>query len=298
VHEYNTSRFRHDTRVRMTHSKPTRTGSQWLGVALVALVVVATARAQSEASPAAQPIPATRTPQTFAPELVDSGRIRFAADCGFCDGRDAAGGTLGSDLTRSELVADDVGGDRIGQVVRTGRVDAGMPSFATIDAADLAAIVAFIHDQKAQAEAATGGRRSVELADLATGDAEMGQRYFQANCSRCHSAGGDLAGIATRLEGLALLRRMLYPGSEGPRSAPTPPSVSVSTPSGERVSGALAYRDEFTIALVDAAGRYRSWPTQLVDFEVDDPLEAHVEQLARYTDTDMHNVLAFLHTLR
>jgi cytochrome c oxidase cbb3-type subunit 3 len=35
-----------------------------------------------------------------------------------------------------------------------------------------------------------------------------------------------------------------------------------------------------------------------VKFIVDDPLQAHVEQLGKYTDADMHNVLAYLQTLR
>lgn len=271
-------------------------------VAVVAAVAAPAAVAQpsNEASPAARPVPATITPQTFAPEVIDAGRVRFASECGFCHGRDAAGGAGGSDLTRSELVAADVGGNRIGSVVRNGRVDAGMPAFTTLAADDLTAIVAFIHDQKTRAESATGGRRSVEVADLQSGSRRAGRRYFAVNCTGCHSASGDLAGIGSRLEGLPLLRRMLYPGSEGRGAAPAParPIVTVSSARGETVSGALAYRDEFTIALTDAEGRYRSWSTRLVTFEVDDPLEAHVEQLARYTDEDMHDVLAYLHSLR
>jgi cytochrome c oxidase cbb3-type subunit 3 len=76
------------------------------------------------------------------------------------------------------------------------------------------------------------------------------------------------------------------------------PKVIVKTASGEVVSGALTYRDEFTIAITDASGWHRSWPTRLVTFTVDDPLQAHVEQLGKYTDADMHNVLAYLQTLK
>ena len=63
-------------------------------------------------------------------------------------------------------------------------------------------------------------------------------------------------------------------------------------------AGALAYRDEFTIALTDASGAYRAFPAHQVTFTVDDPLQAHAEQLGKYTDDDMHNVLAYLQTLR
>ena len=74
--------------------------------------------------------------------------------------------------------------------------------------------------------------------------------------------------------------------------------MTVTLATGQSVTGKLAYRDEFTIALTDASGWYRSWPTSQVKFSVDDPLQAHVEQLGKYTDDDMHDVLAYLQTLR
>ena len=74
--------------------------------------------------------------------------------------------------------------------------------------------------------------------------------------------------------------------------------MTVTLPSARWSSGVVAYRDEFTIALTDPNGWYRSWPTSQVKFTVDDPLQAHVEQLGKYTDGDMHDVLAYLQTLR
>src|SRR6478735_12684335 len=144
-------------------------------------------------------------------DLVESGRKHFATDCGFCHGRDATGGSKGADLTRSELVGRDVGGNLIGEAIRLGRTDKGMPAFASLGKDELIALTAFIHSQKQLVESANGGRRSVEPEDLAGGRVEAGLRYFQSNCQRCHSATGDLAGIGSRLEGLPLLRRMLGP---------------------------------------------------------------------------------------
>ena len=50
--------------------------------------------------------------------------------------------------------------------------------------------------------------------------------------------------------------------------------------------------------LTDADGWYRAWPAGRVKFIVNDPLQAHVDQLGKYTDGDMHDVLAYLQTLR
>ena len=243
---------------------------------------------------ASQQPPPTATPQSYAPALIQAGQSVFASQCGFCHGRDAAGGETGPDLTRSALVAADVRGDRIGPLVRTGRVDRGMPA-VSLSSADLDAVVAFIHDQKMRAESLEGLRRSVDAADLRTGDADAGRRYFNGagGCSQCHSPTGDLAGVADRRQGLALLQRMLYPEGRAAANA----RANVTLPSGETVTGRLVHRDEFTIALVDASGEYRSWPAQTVTATFDNPLDAHGRQLAKYTDGDMHDVLAYLQTL-
>ncbi len=241
--------------------------------------------------------PPTVTPQSYPADQVEEGRAVFGSRCGFCHGRDAGGGESGPDLTRSALVAEDIRGDRIAPLVRAGRPDRGMPSFSLADA-DLAAMVAFVHDQKTRAEAREGGRRAVDAADLRTGNAEAGRRFFDGagGCVRCHSATGDLAGVATRLDGLTLLQRMLYPS---PRPGqPGRARATVVLPGGQTVSGTLAFRDEFTIALIDASGAYRSWPASAVKADVDNPLDAHSKLLATYTDEQMHDVLAYLQTLR
>lgn len=253
-----------------------------------------------QASPASQKPPQTVTAQTYPPELVQRGQGLFTANCGFCHGRDAMGGETGPDLTRSTLVAEDVRGDKIAPLVRTGRIEKGMPPVNLPDA-DIAAIVAFIHDTKAKADSLEGNRRTVEVADLQTGNAQAGQQYFNGpgGCAKCHSPTGDFAGLANRLQGLQLFQRMLYPGARGRGGAPpTLPVATIRLPSGESVSGKVAYRDEFTIAITDAAGYYRSWPTSRVKVTIADPLEAHAAQLGKYTNDDMHNVLAYLQSLK
>src|SRR5947208_6268280 len=110
-------------------------------------VVMAQTPRNPTQSPASQPRPKTATLQAYSIEQIQAGELRFRSQCGFCHGRDAAGGETGPDLTRSRLVAEDVRGDKIGVVVRKGVPEKGMPAFDLSDT-DVAGIVAFIHEQK------------------------------------------------------------------------------------------------------------------------------------------------------
>jgi len=260
-----------------------------LRVTLVLLVATSFVSAQA-AKPSTRKAAAPAPPPSAAAER---GKSLFARDCAFCHGRDAAGGETGPDLTRSRLVVRDVEGDKIRAVVQNGRPEKGMPPFPKLPPAQVNDLIAFIRHQIFEANAKPGGRRGVDVKDLQTGNADAGKVYFNGpgRCASCHSPAGDLAGIATRYVGLELEKRMLYPVDAKAK-------VTLTTASGEKVSGTLAYQDEFHIALTTADGWYRSWPVHLVKFEIDDPAHAHVEQFEKYSDSDIHNLMAYLQTLK
>src|SRR5260221_7299155 len=155
-------------------------------------------------------------------EQIQAGKTLFAAQCSFCHGRDAGGGEGGPDLIASVLVEQDVQGEKIGAVVRNGRLDRGMPAFTNVDEQQLAAIVAFIHDRKAKAK--EGRRRTVDVTDLQTGNAEAGLRYFNGAGGGAKSPFpiGRLPGLVGKLQGLELLERMLYPEERRPLVPPGP----------------------------------------------------------------------------
>jgi cytochrome c oxidase cbb3-type subunit 3 len=225
-------------------------------------------------------------------ELVESGKTLFQQQCGFCHGRDAGGGETGPSLVDSELVKNDKTGTGIASVVHNGRPEKGMPKFDLSDTA-MAGVVAFIYSQQA-ASATNGKRRGVLPADLQTGNAALGKQYFEGpgRCSTCHSPTNDLAHVGTRLVGLKLEQRMLYPERIKAKA-------TVTLPGGKSFSGEVAYNDEFTIALRDGDGRYRSWPkTKSLKVQIDAPAEAHAELLSKYTDGDIHNLMAYLQTLK
>jgi len=238
-----------------------------------------------------QPAPGT-SHDTALTGLSAAGEALFQQNCSFCHGRDAQGGETGPDLTESRLVRRDRTGDEIAKVIHEGRPDNKMPAF-NFNPQETRSIIAFIRMREAEAVARPGGRRGVSVADLQTGNAEAGKRYFDGagGCTKCHSASGDLAGIASRYEGLELEERMLYPADAKSR-------VTVTLASGEKVSGVLAYRDEFTVALRDAHGVYHSWRADRVHFTVDAPVEGHVDLFSKYSDADIHNLMAYMQTLR
>ncbi len=240
----------------------------------------------------AQTRPATPASQSGSPAVVERGKALFSQNCAFCHGRDGGGGETGPDLMDSDLVASDVGGSKIGAVVRNGRPEKGMPAFR-LPPQQITELAAFLHAQKQKFEAHPGGRRGVSVSDLQTGNVEAGRQYFNGTgtCSTCHSPTGDLAGVARRYKGLELEKRMLYP-----RDAPA--TVAVTLPSGQTVSGKLAFQDEFTIGLTDESGWYQSWPAGSIKYTINAPAEAHVELLGKYRDDDVHNLMAYLQTLR
>lgn len=229
--------------------------------------------------------------QIYPPAQIDAGQNLFLEKCAFCHGKDTGGGEDGPDLTRSKLVGEDKGGDKLGPVIRNGRPATGMPSF-TVSDSELAALTAFIHHTRSIAESQNGQRRGVDTSGLRTGNVEAGKQYFNGTgkCASCHSPTGDLAGVAKRNDGLRLFQRLMYP--RGAKS-----TMTVTLASGQTVTGTTAYQDEFTVALRDAEGRYRAWPASKVKVKVDAPADAHVELLSKYTDTDIHNLMAFLLTL-
>ncbi len=237
--------------------------------------------------------PTAALPATGAvhePTLAEKGGPIYQQNCAFCHGRDAAGGESGPDLTRSLVVRADMGGDKIGEVLRNGRLPK-MPAFRFADA-EVASIAAFVHGQATAATAKGGKRRGVDVSDLQTGNVAAGKAYFEVagGCAKCHSATGDLAGIASRYEGLQLEMRMLYP-----RNVKSKVTV---TAAGTTYVGTLVYQDEFLLGMKDADGTYRSWSTGEIKFAVDSPVNAHVEQFPKYTDADIHNLMAYIQTLK
>ena len=227
---------------------------------------------------------------------VERGRKQFAESCGFCHGPDATG-ARGPDLVRSPLVAHDVKGDQIGEVVRRGRPDKGMPPMANITNEQVADIAAFLHARAKESLESAGVPSAYPIEKLLTGNADAGKAFFNGagGCKNCHSPTGDLAGVAAKYSSIELEARMLYPGH---RKARPPPTATVTLPSGEQIKGQLVHADDFVVGLRDASGWYRSFARDRVKVEIQDPLAAHRELLDKLTQADVHNLFAYLASLK
>ena len=234
------------------------------------------------------------------PAAVERGGKLFATNCGGCHGAGARGGPGAPDLLRSVLVLDDEKGILIAPVVRDGRPDQGMPK-SNLPEAQVADIIAWLHVQTY----AAGHRSTYAYLDVVTGDPKKGEAYFNSRCNTCHSVTGDLKGIGSRYEPFPLQSRWLQPrggrgGGRGGASTRSAIMVTVTLPSGQAISGALDRIDDFNVSLRDSSGDYHSFTRNgaTPQVEVHDPLQAHTGLLHTYTDADIHNVTAYLVTLK
>jgi mono/diheme cytochrome c family protein len=241
------------------------------------------------------------------PAAVERGGKLYGTTCGGCHGAGARGGPGAPDLVRSVLVLDDEKGILIAPVIRDGRPDQGMPKM-NLTEAQIGDVVAWLHVQTY----AAGHRTTYAFLDIVTGDAKKGEAFFNSKgkCNSCHSVTGDLKGVGSRYEAFPLQSRWLQPrggrgggGRGGRGGAPDTRSaitVTVTPPSGQAVSGMLDRIDDFSVSLRDAAGDYHSFTRDgaIPKVEVHDPLQGHTDLLKIYTDADIHNVTAYLVTLK
>lgn len=276
--------------------------------------LAATALALSAAVSAAQ-APATFPAQQRPPgdpAVIERGRGLYDIHCRACHGADLRGGDLGGpNLLRSSLVLNDQKGESITPVIRDGRVpESGgrpMPPLP-LPEADLTAVAEYLHSvtRSAQPQGAPPAGAKLEL-NLLVGNAGKGRGYFDATCKGCHSVGGDLAGIGARLTDIETLQNSWVAGRHfGPPIAgqvPRRAQVQVVLKNGQSVSGALERMDDFTVSLRTAQGEYRSYSrrgtgAEVASLKVDDPMSGHRQFWKTLTNEQMHDVTAYLATVK
>ena len=149
------------------------------------------------------------------------------------------------------------------------------------------------------------GSPAYEVKNVLTGDPKAGQAYFtgEGKCAGCHSPTGDLAGYGTRFSPVDIQQRFVFPAANAGRgrggAARKPLTVAITFPDGTTVSGTLVTLDDFNVALRDSGGEYRSFArTPAMKIVKTDPYAPHAELLPRLTDKAMHDVVAYLESLK
>jgi cytochrome c oxidase cbb3-type subunit 3 len=237
---------------------------------------------------------------------ADRGRSVYAAQCITCHGTQARGTESGANLVRSEVVLRDRYGNALGPFLKKGHpLQSGAPA-SSLTEAQVGDLMHFLRDR------VNDGLRNSPLfqpGNVLTGDAKAGEAYFkgEGKCLQCHAT--NLAGIGTRLTPVNIQQRFLFPmaGGRGARGGgggaqaanPTATTVTVTPVSGPALSGVLVHMDDFTVTLRDAAGIQRTVRrVPGVKVVKTNPFQFHIDLLDRITDKQMHDVVAYLETLK
>ncbi len=246
------------------------------------------------------------------PAQIARGKTLYGINCTGCHGADLRGGDMGGpNLLRSQVALSDQNGELIVPIIQGSRQNAGMPAI-DVSPADGAAVATYVRSIM-ETIGRQGMPPSVGLPppSVLVGDAREGQAYFAAKCSSCHSVTGDLQGIASRYADAKALQNAFVSGgggrgrggrgAGGAPGAPNPRTVmvTVTLPTGA-VEGQVVRIDDFlvTVGLADGTLRTIRRDGNVPKVEVHDPMKGHRDLLSTYTDKDMHDVTAYLVTLK
>jgi mono/diheme cytochrome c family protein len=245
--------------------------------------------------------PADRPLVDFA--AAERGKQVWIGECITCHGAQARGTDNGPNLLRSIVMLRDRYGSEIGPFLKKSHpMQSGRPASSLTDAQ----ITDVAHFLRKQLTDSLRGSPVFTVQNILTGDPKAGAEYFNGagQCSTCHSPTRDLAGLASKYETVDIQQRMLFPGGGrgGRRGAPPAASavrVTVTPRGATPVSGVLLYMDDFVVSLQDSTGVSRSFKRDAsLKVEKTDPLEAHHALLETITDKNIHDLVAYLETLK
>jgi cytochrome c oxidase cbb3-type subunit 3 len=249
------------------------------------------------------------------PAVIARGKALYGVRCGACHGADLRGGDQGGpNLLRSQILLTDQHGENIVPVIRDGRQGGvgTMPAFH-LPEEDMLAIAEYFHSVLGQAgrQGRPPGSEILPELNVIVGDAAAGQRYFEKVCSRCHSPAGNLRGVASRVADARALQDLWVSGGLSGRGGrgggggrgdaePSRIQVTVTAPGSAPVAGRLVRIDDFLVTILQEDGTRRTFRRDGANpnVEINDPLEPHRRLVLELTDRDMHDVTAFLATLK
>jgi len=231
------------------------------------------------------------------PKAVERAVPLYAADCQSCHGPDARGTSHGANLVLSDVVLRDRYGNTLGPYLATSH-PRPRPALTSMQ------VLLLSHLLRARVNDTLRGSPLFAAGNVLTGNATSGEQYFkgEGGCTACHSPANDLAAIGRRMDPITIQQRFLFPNNVGSRRRSTPapvPTVTVTTASGETLSGSLVHLDDFNVSLRESSGVHRTIRRGPgVRVVKTDPFAAHIELLSRITDQAIHDVVAYLASLK
>ncbi|HKV46684.1 MAG TPA: c-type cytochrome [Candidatus Acidoferrales bacterium] len=263
--------------------------------------------APAQTPPVNSPVAPRNALPTIDREAAARGQQLFLQNCSFCHGPDARGGAEGGvDLTRSAIVNGDPTSAQLAAFLKAGRPPK-MPAFDTLTDAQVSDIEAFVRSQNL----VTAGR--APLVATVVGDAQAGEEFFNGagKCNTCHSVTGDLKGIGSKYDVITLQGHIVLPRGKGgwpniisPFQVTNPPDVpkkvTVTMPDGAVTTGDMISISDFDVVLRDGTGVRRTFTRNgnVPKVVINDPLQAHIDLMKTLTDKEMHDLTAYLVTLK
>ena len=289
------------------------------GLAIVLVAAVGLAAQQPAPAPPAAAAPVARSP-VVDPAAHDRGRALWASHCIDCHGAQARGSDTGPNIIRTKIANYDRSAQQAGSVLgpflKAGHPTQSKKPGASFTDEEIAALANFLRQR---INDTMRGSPIFTVGDIVTGDAKAGEAFFngEGGCAKCHNASErNLAGIATRIPApVDLQQRMLFPGAgargRGGRARGGPPpagapaadrnavTVSIAAPGGGPLSGVLVEESDFYVTLRAADGTVRTVRrTPGMKVTKTNPLQAHIDLLDRVTDAQIHDLVAYLETLK
>jgi len=235
------------------------------------------------------------------PAVVEHGKALYSVSCQACHGADLRGGDIGGpNLLRSRAALLDQHGENIVPIIQGGRQAMGMPKIGiSIDESN--AVAAYVRSVISTIGSQGTPPGKEKPLDIVVGDAARGRAYFVAHCQSCHSPAGDLQSIAMKVSDPKALQAMWIRGGASTfGGASGQMTADLTMPSGRKVSGTVLQVDEFLITLKLTDGSMQSFPRRgaVPKVVLHDSRQAHKDLLLKYTDQDIHDVTAYMVTLK
>lgn len=292
-----------------------------LGIAL-AMCTVVLVRSQGRGGNAAPAQPPAVTQISGRPAVDpaahDRGRTLWASHCIDCHGSQARGSDTGPNIIRTKTVNFDrsaaVAGSVLGPFLKAGHPTQSKKPSSSFSDDEIVGLAHFIRER---VNDTMRGSPLFTVGNIVVGDPKAGEAYFNGagGCAACHNATTrGLAGIATRIPApVDLQQRMLFPGGggrgrggRGRGGPPGPPpvnpnavTVTIAPASGPAISGVLVEESDFYVTVRESDGAIRvvrRTPGMKVEKAV--PLQAHIDLLDRITDKQIHDLVAYLETMK